>query len=487
MALTDIQNSALGAIRSVGAYVADLATPTVRLGVTGLARSGKTIFITALVRNLLVGGRLAFFGPAAEGRIVRAYLEPQPDDDVPRFAYEDHLASLAADPPQWPESTRRVSELRVTVEYESRSLLKRQLGLSKLHIDIVDYPGEWLIDLPMLDQSFADWSRATMAQVRDPRRATAAAPFLAFLAAHPASGKEDEPAAMEGAELYTRYLKAARAISPADLTLGPGRFTMPGDHEGSPLLTYFPVDVESGGTARGTLGAMMERRYDAYRARLVQPFFREHFARLDRQIVLVDVLGTIAAGPAAMRDLEASLTSVLKSFRPGASGWLSALMPRRIDRILFAATKADHIHHTSHDRLEAALDALTRHAAARATFQGASVKALAMAALQATREAEVIVDGEALGCIVGTPIAGERVGGQVFDGRTAHRVFPGELPADVGRLAEADASTGLEETLSLVRFQPTRIAPDDAAGLRAPWPHIRLDRALEFLLGDRLA
>ena len=90
-----------------------------RLGVTGLARSGKTVFITALVRNLVAGGRLPYFAAMAEGRIARAYLEPQPDDRVPRFAYEEHLAELAADPPQWPESTRRISQLRVTIEYSA--------------------------------------------------------------------------------------------------------------------------------------------------------------------------------------------------------------------------------------------------------------------------------------------------------------------------------------------------------------------------------
>ncbi len=79
--------------------LADYLTPTVRLGVTGLARSGKTVFITALVRNLTGGGRLPFFAADAEGRIVRAYLEPQPDDAVPRFDYEAHLASLEAEPP----------------------------------------------------------------------------------------------------------------------------------------------------------------------------------------------------------------------------------------------------------------------------------------------------------------------------------------------------------------------------------------------------
>ncbi|MEQ1717338.1 MAG: YcjX family protein, partial [Hyphomicrobium sp.] len=118
--------------------IADYLTPAVRLGVTGLSRSGKTVFITALVRNLTGGGRLPFFTPDAEGRILRAYLEPQPDDAVPRFDYEAHMASLEGEPSRWPESTRRVSELRVTIEYQSANRLKRMLGLSKLHLDIVD-------------------------------------------------------------------------------------------------------------------------------------------------------------------------------------------------------------------------------------------------------------------------------------------------------------------------------------------------------------
>ena len=37
----------------------------------------------------------------------------------------------------------------------------------------------------------------------------------------------------------------------------------------------------------------MERRYEAYKDVVVRPFFREHFARLDRQIVLVDALAAL--------------------------------------------------------------------------------------------------------------------------------------------------------------------------------------------------
>ncbi|MEQ1613579.1 MAG: YcjX family protein, partial [Hyphomicrobiaceae bacterium] len=41
------------ALRNAGAYLTELNSPTLRLGVTGLSRAGKTVFIAALVRNLV--------------------------------------------------------------------------------------------------------------------------------------------------------------------------------------------------------------------------------------------------------------------------------------------------------------------------------------------------------------------------------------------------------------------------------------------------
>ena len=93
--------------------------PTVRLGVTGLSRAGKTVFITALVHNLVHGGRLPLFNAYQEGRLAEARLMPQPDDEVPRFDYEAHVRDLV-ERRVWPDSTRRISELRVVIEYDRR-------------------------------------------------------------------------------------------------------------------------------------------------------------------------------------------------------------------------------------------------------------------------------------------------------------------------------------------------------------------------------
>ena len=125
MRAVDVLPDVADQLRAAGSYLADLMTPVVRLGVTGLARSGKTVFITALVRNLTAGGRLPFFAAGAEGRVLKVYLEPQPDDDIPRFDYESHIAALTAADPAWPESTRRISQLRLTFEYFPASPLRR--------------------------------------------------------------------------------------------------------------------------------------------------------------------------------------------------------------------------------------------------------------------------------------------------------------------------------------------------------------------------
>ena len=490
--LSDITDPAADALRSAGLFASDLVTPTVRLGVTGLSRAGKTVFITALVRNLLGDGRLPFFSAHAEGRIGRVYLEPQPDDAVPRFAYEDHLALLAADPPQWPEGTRRISQLRLTFEYMPQGLIRRTLkpalGASRLHLDIVDYPGEWLIDLALLDRDFADWSRQALADAAKPARAQAADAFLTFVRDADAMAALDEAVAQTGARLFREYLAAARTAEPQVPTLGPGRFLMPGELDGSPLLTFFPLPQRGSPDPRGSLGAAMSRRYDSYVAHVVKPFFRDHFSRLDRQIVLLDALSALNRGPQALGDLSAAMALVLAAFRPGTNSWLARILRRRVDRILFAATKADHLHQSSHGALEALVGALTEAAQKRASFAGATVKPLALAAMRATREGEFKSGRETVPCIIGTPLKGERVAGVTFDGLTETALFPGDLPTDPQVLLASGASHAAGAAdVRTVRFRPPRLVLETGGGARPAPAHIRLDRALEFLIGDKLA
>jgi predicted YcjX-like family ATPase len=256
---------------------------------------------------------------------------------------------------------------------------------------------------------------------------------------------------------------------------------MPGDLEGSPALTFAPLALKGDRVRPGSLAALMERRYEAYKTHVALPFFRDHFARLDRQIVLIDLLTPLNAGAGAVADLESALDQVLAAFRVGRNSLLSALFAPRIEKVLFAATKADLLHHTSHDRLQAILRLLVERARRRASDSGAKVDVVALSAMRATHEAKVRDGRSSLPAVVGVPEAGERIDGEIFDGLAEAAIYPGDLPEDPRRAL--DAADGLD--LRFVRFRPPLLG-QDRLGKPVPTPHIRLDRAIEFLIGDRL-
>ncbi|MEJ6393933.1 YcjX family protein [Gymnodinialimonas sp. 2305UL16-5] len=442
--------------------------PVIRLGVTGLARSGKTVFITSLVANLLDRGRMSGLEAAGAGRIEAAFLQPQPDDTVPRFDFESHLATMTGVTPSWPESTRTISELRLSLRVRPRGLLSGLQGPRTVHLDIVDYPGEWLLDLGLLDQSFEAWSAEALA--RATRRAEGGA-YLAALDSVDPAGKLSETQAADLARAWTAYLQAARAAGYSDCT--PGRFLLPGDLDGSPALTFAPLPPSAAG--RGSLARECARRFEAYKAQVVKPFFREHFARIDRQVVLVDALGAIHAGPPALEDLRQALAHILGPFRPGRNSFLTAILGKRVDKILFAATKADHVHHEHHGQLQAIMAALVTDARRRADFSGAETQAMAIAALRATIEETRRVNGRDLGVVRGT----------LLDSGKQAALHPGDLPSDPGILlspAREGAEAWLDADFDVMRFAPAPLSLRTGEGP----PHIRLDRAAEFLIGDKL-
>jgi predicted YcjX-like family ATPase len=160
LTFSDIVEEARLSARALLDYGDHFFNPTVRLGVTGLSRAGKTVFITALIHGLTRGGRFPVFEAFASGRIAQARLEPQPDDAVPRFDYENHVHTLI-DERRWPNSTVDISELRLVIDYQRQNGADRNLTL-----DIVDYPGEWLLDLPLLNKSYEQWSAESLALSR---------------------------------------------------------------------------------------------------------------------------------------------------------------------------------------------------------------------------------------------------------------------------------------------------------------------------------
>ena len=170
------------------------------------------------------------------------------------------------------------------------------------------------------------------------------------------------------------------------------------------------------------------------------------------------------------------MAEILACFRPGPRSWLAPILGRRIDRILFAATKADYLHHSParaarRDRRGAGARTRARGRSSR----GAETRALSIASLRATVEETVTRDGREVDVVRGR-LAG--TGAEVA-------LYPGSLPEDPAAiLAPARQGAGGVDRRRLPGHPLRAAGPEAGAG--EGLPHIRLDRAAEFLIGDRL-
>ena len=134
--------------------------------------------------------------------------------------------------------------------------------------------------------------------------------------------------------------------------------------------------------------------------------------------------------------------------------------------------------------MEAIVRRLVQRSIEKAGLSGARVESLALAAVRATREATVKEGKDRLPVIVGTPLAGETIGDDNFDGETETAIFPGDLPENTDSIFEEPPTP--DAANRFVRFRPPRLERA-ADGTTLSLPHIRLDKALQFLIGDRVS
>ncbi len=439
----------------------------VRLAVTGLSRAGKTVFLTSLVANLLAAGQGARTLPALEaasgGRLRNARLVPAGAENTPRFDGPGHLAALAADPPRWPERTEDLSTLEITLEVAPAGILGQArefiAGSRQVTLELLDYPGEWLLDLPMLSQSYADWSRETLNRLRRGRRAEAARAFLDFVDALPREAPADETVTRHGFGLYRDALLACRDRLGFRF-LQPGRALNPGPRGEAPILWFFPLPYPN---APG-LAATLARRHEAYLEDQRSTFFDPFFRRFHRQAVLVDALGALHAGEEAFDDTAEALAAIAGSLRSGG-GLFDLLTGQGVKRAAFTATKADHVPGRSRDALIGLLGDLVGRDPAGPL--GAETSAHAVAAIRCTEDDVATLEGRPVGAVRGLLLESGKIA----------KVYPGEVP-----LRRPDGAFWDHAFFEMPVFQPPRLAGDGRSGV----PHLGLDALLAALIGDLL-
>jgi predicted YcjX-like family ATPase len=455
----------------------------IRVAVTGLSRSGKTVFITSLIQNLLALGQKRNTLPSLQSaldangasRLLNVRIAPAGAATIPRFDFQGKLADLASGEPAWPARTEDLALIALDMEIERAGPLAQKLGRRRVRLELLDYPGEWLLDLPLLSQSYTSWSEETLRLLRRPPRRFACADFLEFLTSADPNSLADEDAIRRGHVLYRTALEECRTRFGLRY-LQPGRFLCPGPGGDAPFMWFYPIGDADERPSPFTVAGVLRKRFETYKADMRAQFFETHFADFDRQIVLVDVLSALHAGKDAFEDVEHAITQIAGNLRYGAN-WLPrdlgrlpvarTMLGRRIERVAFAATKADHVPTMRRENLKNLLRAMAENARPAEIRGDQRVSYHTVASVLATVDSTTMIDGHPVEVVLGLPLGEER----------QRPFYPGDVPS-----GQPPESFWSDRFFELPVFAPPRIDPSGAAGI----PHLGVDGVLTALLKDVL-
>jgi len=448
----------------------------VTLAVTGLSRSGKTAFITSFVNQLINEGNassLNFFNPVHQGRFIAAKRVPQKNFHIPRFDYDNAISSFNNQSPKWPEPTNGISELRLAIRYQPKaSLLKYATDTATLYLDISDYPGEWLLDLPMLNQTYEEWSEQTVHLLSQSPRQEFSQEFLEKIKSLDPFEAANEDLLAELSQEYTQLLLRFRHEMGLSV-IQPGRFILPAELADAPILQFIPysgfkdIDANAYQNATGdTFIGMLRARFVEYKERVVRKFYKEHFLNFDRQIVLADCLTPLNNGPDSFADLQQAISMILESFSYGKSSIFSRLFSPKIDKLLFAATKADHVTPEQHSNLVALLNQLVYQTKHQLNYDAIEMKTLAIASVKATKTGQSTHKGVAVPVVQGRNLVNDKT----------MTIFPGSVPCKL-----PDDKFWKQSSFNFIAF-----SPENPVAIHECLPHLRMDQVMQFLLGDKM-
>lgn len=341
-----------------------------RIAVTGLAGSGKTVFLLSLLQHL------EHFDPdrfrIRDGGSIGAFRELSAAgafDPFPRTRLRARL--MEAQEVGWPEKTRDIYNYRCSFEYSGLGLgtrlwntVRQASWLSaRVEWDILDFPGERLSDsLIARHETFAGWSDELLDlwDSYDRLRASVAE-YLDVL-----SGPVPpvDTTVLDG---YKRCL--AGMVHNKNQMITPSTFML--DRGGNGVFTMEDVQNHGRNRVSGLAGAefsplprdfrevnpgMAERfsdHYERYRTTVVGPLF-EAINGCDTLLVLIDIPGILTGGVGRYNDTNHLIETLAGNIVP------SRFFTTNVDKAAFVASKSDMIHARDQDNLRELVEDMMR-------------------------------------------------------------------------------------------------------------------------------
>jgi predicted YcjX-like family ATPase len=444
------------------------------IGITGLSQSGKSTFITSLINQLQQHktSSLPGFSPVLTERLLNVKIHPLEDKSLSTFPYDEAYSALTNPEPEWPASTRDISgcllELRLAQTVSKLNPFGREQF--SLYLEIRDYPGEWLLDLPLREMSYSRWCAQCNAQYTQQPRSELLGGLLGELQQlDPLADVDDEHLETLN-KRFIEFLHECKYNGKSLSQIQPGRFLIPGDVEDSSILCFVPL-LKCGSYTEGQLATasensyfkVCERRYKRYIKELVDPFYKTFFSRIDRQLVLVDVVSALNAGSEYVDDMRQALANITDSFAYGSQNRFLQLFRPKIDKVIFAATKIDQVVSEDHEAVRQLLAVLVNQAYKNAQHDGIKPTCEATAAVRSSIEIE---HGGEQG-ITGIGADGSPIG-------YTHPTIPSRIPEG------SEWQPFLDWKIPALK-PPKGLSYQNSDAI----PHIRLDTVLNALIGDK--
>jgi predicted YcjX-like family ATPase len=448
--LKKVMKIPLETFRDISEHI-PLPTNSIKVAVTGLSRAGKTVFITSLIDQLLHQDKLLSIKSTRQP--FKVTIKP-PTKHSKRFDYYT-LVDKLKNQHIWPEGTDEISHTILEVESKSRFSF---MGNSTFNIELIDYPGEWLLDLTLLKFSYEEWSDKTIEWLRgvDDDLARKYLQTIDSLEVDAQGGEIEQKLHQEYKELII-YLKKNHYSQ-----LTPGRFIMPSDLANDPVLVFAPIPQRC-----LELSEVFKQRYDRYVEEVVKEIHLEHFKGFDRQVLLVDVVEALQNGYACYSDMKAGLKSMLHLYDHKHKNFFSQWFSPSIKKVVFVATKADQVAASQHANYSLLLEDMIDDLRRDMDISHIQTQTQIIASLKSTITIEKKYEGMMLSFIRGL----------LQEDGEMHDLYPGEMPSKFPSIDEWSV-----DNYGYKSFLPPQRAYKESESLE----HINMDKLIEKLIGDLL-
>jgi len=431
--------------------IPSISSSNIKIAITGLSRTGKTVFITSLIDQLLYQNKLLSItsSNAAFKVSIKAPLT-----NIKRFDYYT-LINILKKEHQWPKGTDEISH--TILEFESKSRFAF-LNNSVFTIELIDYPGEWLLDLTLLELNYEQWSKKTLSWLKT-IDLPLAKDYLKTIESLEASTK----GSMVELKIHNQYKELITYLKINHYSqITPGRFIMPADLANDPILHFAPID-----NVDTKLGKVFQQRYDYYIKHVVKKIHLEYFKGFKRQVVLVDVIEALQNGYECYSDMKVGLKNILHLYDHKNKNIFAQWFSPSIKKVLFVATKADQIATTQQNNFSMLLDDMIDTIRDDMDIAHIKTDTQIVASLKST----ITIDKEHKGVKLSF------IRGILEDDMKVHDLYPGEMPSKFPSQEEWDKSD-----YGYKNFLPPKRPYKENDSL----DHINMDKVIKKLIGDLL-